>query len=189
MLRSIMLFCLFGFTTTCFSADIIEGLPLPHYHPQGSDPAWLRYAVQLHGHLGPMLTFGARMGMGALNAVDAKGYFDVEITCEGPFAAPPASCFLDGIQIATGATLGKRNLKWIENNQIIVHIKNTRSGKTAQLQPKDQFLALLPQPNSAPAQATQRNQKSQPGDDHQYDGLAREIAAMPEKEILEITYP
>ena len=97
MLRSITLLCLCGFTTICFSQDKIENLPLPHYHQQGTDPAWLKYAVQLHGHLGPMLTFGARIGMAALRAVDAKGYFDVEVTCEGPFVKPPESCFLDGM--------------------------------------------------------------------------------------------
>ena len=68
----------------------------------------IRRAV-VGGHLGPMLTFGARMGTAALRAVDAKGYFDVEVTCEGPFVKPPESCFLDGIQISTGAnSSGKR---------------------------------------------------------------------------------
>ena len=107
MICSIILLCLCCFTTLCFSQDKIENLPQPHYHQQETDPAWLKYAVQLHGHLGPMLTFGARMGMAALKAVNAKGYFDVEVTCEGPFVKPPESCFLDGIQISTGTNLGK----------------------------------------------------------------------------------
>jgi formylmethanofuran dehydrogenase subunit E len=135
-----------------------------------------------------MLSFGARMGMIALKAVDAKGYFDVEVTCEGPFVKPPESCFLDGIQISTGATLGKRNLQWIESKNIIVRIKNTRTGKTAELKPKEQFLALLPQPQSANKEEPKNSQKPQPGDDHIYDALARKIAAMPEEEILAITY-
>lgn len=189
MLRSITVFCLCGFTTLCFSQDKIENLPQPHYHQQQTDPAWLRYAVQFHGHLGPMLTFGARMGMSAFRAVDAKGYFDVEVTCEGPFAKPPESCFLDGIQISTGATLGKRNLQCIESDKIVVHIKNIRSGKTAELKPKESFLALL-----APSQKTGKEgqkdaQNSTAADDHLYDDLARKIADMPEKEMLVIAYP
>jgi formylmethanofuran dehydrogenase subunit E len=188
MLRLITLLCVCGFTVTGFSEDAIEGLPPSHYHRQESDPVWMKYAVQLHGHLGPMLTFGARMGTAAIRAVDAKGFFDVDITCEGPFVKPPESCFLDGMQISTGATLGKRNLQWIESQQIVIHIKNTLSGKTAELKPKESFLALLPKP-AAIKETQNKEQKSQPGDDHLFDGLARTIAVMPEKEILDITYP
>jgi formylmethanofuran dehydrogenase subunit E len=188
MLRLNVLLCLCGFTSLCFAEDAIENLPRPHYHQQASDPAWLKCAVQLHGHLGPMVTFGARMGMAALTAVDAQGYFDVEVTCEGPFAAPPESCFLDGIQIATGATLGKRNLKWIEKEQIAVRIKNTRTGKTAELHPKPQFLSLLAslttQAKAENKADSQRGGNARGDDDHRLDGLARMIAAMPEKQIL-----
>ena len=189
MLRSITLFCLCGFTTICFSQDKIENLPQPHYHQQGTDPAWLKYAVQLHGHLGPMLTFGTRMGMAAIRAVDAKGYFDVEVTCEGPFVKPPESCFLDGMQISTGATLGKRNLQWIESEKIVIHGKNIRSGKSADLKPREQFLALLPQTQKTGKAENKNAQNPQAADDHMYDDLARKIAAMPEQEILVITYP
>ena len=129
------------------------------------------------------------MGTAALKAVDAKGYFDVDVTCEGPFVKPPESCFLDGIQISTGATLGKRNLQWIEGEKIMVHIKNIRSGKTAELKPKESFLALLP-PSQKIGKETQKDiQNSQAADDHLYDDLARKIAAMPEMEILVIAYP
>jgi formylmethanofuran dehydrogenase subunit E len=184
MLRLLTSVCLCLFAATCFSEDRIEKLPSPQFHAQATDPAWLRYAVQLHGHLGPMLTFGARMGMAAVRAVEANGYFDVEITCEGPFAKPPASCFLDGLQISTGATLGKRNLQWVEGKKIVIHVKNTRTGKTATLEPRAEFLRLLPK-TDAKEDATS-GKPSQPGDDHIFDGLARKIAAMPEKEILTV---
>jgi formylmethanofuran dehydrogenase subunit E len=183
MLRLFMLLGFCNFAAIGFSEDAVENLPVPHYHPQKSDPAWLKYAVQFHGHLGPMLTFGARMGTAALHAVDAKGYFDVEITCEGPFARPPASCFLDGLQISTGATLGKRNLHWTEKPQIVIRVKNTRTGKTAILRPKKEFLALLPsEKNDKKGKPADR--KKTAGDHHAFDGLARRIATMSEREIL-----
>jgi formylmethanofuran dehydrogenase subunit E len=189
MLRLLTTTCLCFFTATCLSDDGIEGLPSPHYHRQATDPPWLSYAVQFHGHLGPMLTFGARMGMAALHAVEAKGYFDVEITCEGPLATTPASCFLDGLQVSTGATLGKRNLQWVESKKIVIHVKNARTGKTATLQPREQFLALLPQPQ--PKTDTVGDPKGgkpkQAEDDHHSEDLARRIAVMPEKEILTIS--
>jgi hypothetical protein len=68
------------------NAQATDRLPQPHYHPQPSDPAWLATVVQFHGHLGPSVVAGARMGMIGLRAVEAKGYFNVEVTCEGPLA-------------------------------------------------------------------------------------------------------
>jgi formylmethanofuran dehydrogenase subunit E len=72
-----------------------------------------------------------------LRAVEAKGYFDVEVTCEGPMVKPPQACFLDGIQVATGATMGKRTLTWVQADQIHVQIRNTRNGKAVELRPAD----------------------------------------------------
>jgi len=99
--------------------------------------------VQFHGHLGPAVIAGARMGMIGLRAVEAKGYFDVEVTCEGPLAKPPKSCFLDGLQVATGATMGKRALQWVEADRIMVRVKNTRTGVVAELRPTTTLMDLL----------------------------------------------
>ena len=122
MNRCISFIVLYGLVNLCHAED---GLPQPHYHRQAADPAWLATVVQFHGHLGPSVVAGARMGMIGLRAVEAKGYFDVEVTCEGPLAKPPQSCFLDGVQVATGATLGKRTLQWVQADRLTVRIKNT----------------------------------------------------------------
>ncbi len=49
-----------------------DRLPQPHYHRQPSDPAWLAGVVQFHGHLGPSVDAGARMGMIGLRAVECE---------------------------------------------------------------------------------------------------------------------
>jgi formylmethanofuran dehydrogenase subunit E len=188
MLRALFFLCVCGIAGICLSEEIINNLPQSHYQQIETDPSWLKTTVQLHGHLGPMVSFGARMGMAALRAVDAKGYFDVEVICEGPFANPPASCFLDGVQIATGATMGKRNLHWIDSKAIVVRVKNTQTGKTVTLTPQEKFLALLPQPKKDGEAQTNNTKKSRPGDDHSNDDLSRKIAVMPERDILAITY-
>jgi formylmethanofuran dehydrogenase subunit E len=188
MLRILAFLCISGFTAVCFAEDNLPGLPQPHYRPEKSDPDWVRSAAQFHGHLGPMIVFGTRMGMAARRAVDAQGYFDIEIECEGPFVKPPQSCFLDGLQLGAGTTLGKRNLKWIEGKKIVIRIKNTRTGKTAALQPRDEFLALL-QPPANDKKGDSAAGKSNPmGDQHSLESLARKIAAMPDKEILTISF-
>ena len=174
MNRYIYLIVLYGFVNLCHAED---GLPQPHYHRQAADPAWLATVVQFHGHLGPSVVAGARMGMIGLRAVKAKGYFDVEVTCEGPLAKPPQSCFLDGVQVATGATLGKRTLQWVQTDRLTVRIKNTGTGKTAVLRPTPALLELLAsfKPDAIAGHGHR--------DDEQLEAIARKIAAMPDKEI------
>lgn len=162
-----------------------DRLPTPDYHPQPSDPQWLAQVVQFHGHLGPAVVAGARLGMAGLRAVGAKGYFDVEVTCEGPMAKPPQACFLDGIQAATGATLGKRTLTWVQADQIAVRVRNTRTGETAELRPTPVLMELLgafkPQPK-----ADVEHGPAQPDHEH-LEAVARKIAVMPAEEVASVT--
>ena len=141
MVRFLSFFVLCGLPMLSLAED---RLPTPNYQKQPSDPAWLAQVVQVHGHLGPSAVVGARMGMIALLAVDAKGYFDVEVTCAGPLAKPPQSCFLDGIQAATGATMGKRSLYWAQADRLVVQIKNTKTGKMAEVRPAAASRNYLP---------------------------------------------
>ena len=162
-------------------------MPQPRYEHKESDPAWLESAVRLHGHLGPSVIAGTRMGMAGLKAVEAKGYFDVEVTCEGPFAKPPQSCFLDGLQAGTGATLGKRNLIWIEAEKVVVRVKNTETGMSVALRPTPELLELSGLSQSSPKQETKPAESSKPGHDDEHLGkIARKIAAMEDKELFTI---
>ena len=178
--RCISLIVLYGLATFCVAED---RLPQPHYHRQPSDPAWLVTVVQFHGHLGPSVVAGARMGMIGLRAVEAKGYFDVEVTCEGPLDKPPQACFLDGVQVATGATLGKRTLQWVQADRLTMRIKNTRTGKTAVFRPTPALLELLAPFKSQPKAGAGHGQKS---DETQLETIARKIAVMPDKEIASL---
>lgn len=159
-------------------------LPKPHYQPQASDPAWLAPVVQFHGHLGPWVVAGARFGMAGLQAVGAQGYFDVELNCAGPFANPPQSCFLDGLQVATGATLGKRTLHWQEAEEIVVRVRNLRSGKTAELRPTAELRRLLATLKSAPLAGSAAARSHGERAPEAVEQMARKVAALSDREIL-----
>jgi formylmethanofuran dehydrogenase subunit E len=167
----------------CLAEEARPRLPQPQYDRQPTDPPWLAEIVQIHGHLGPAVVAGARMGMAGLRAVDAKGYFDVEVTCEGPLAMPPRACFLDGVQLGTGATLGKRNLSWVQGESVVLRVKNTQTGKTAELCPAPALVSLLawntPDIKNAP--------KNSPEAVSHLEDVARKIASMSEREILTVT--
>lgn len=66
-------------------------------------------AARLHGHLGPWLVLGYRIGLRALEILEAR-HSDLLCTAYLPLKTP-YTCALDGIQASTGCTLGKLNLK------------------------------------------------------------------------------
>ena len=118
-------------------------LPLPHYQPQAGDPAWLPLLVQLHGHLGPWVVLGFRLGAAGRQALGAEGYFDLEVVATGPFDRPPAACFLDGLQLATGATWGKRNVCWQPGEEISVRVTHRITGKQVLVRPRKEVVEAL----------------------------------------------
>ncbi|MCR4404172.1 MAG: formylmethanofuran dehydrogenase subunit E family protein [Candidatus Acetothermia bacterium] len=66
--------------------------------------------AEFHGHLGPFLVCGLRMGLLALRELGSSGHSDLRATVETG-TIPPLSCLIDGIQVATGCTLGKGNIQ------------------------------------------------------------------------------
>jgi formylmethanofuran dehydrogenase subunit E len=125
--------------------------------------------------------------MAGLAAVDPKGYFDIDVQALGPLVKPPRSCFLDGLQVGTGATWGKRNISFTEAEALSVRITNTRTGKTAQLRPTAKLMELLTsfKPQDLSGQADDHDDE----DDHRDDPLeaiARKIALMPLEELFVI---
>ena len=79
-------------------------------------PMLIKNAAKLHGHLGPFLVIGVRMGDAA------KSYLDVDDNRSRRLQAhiktplsTPFSCVIDGIQASTTCTVGNQRLK-IENS-------------------------------------------------------------------------
>jgi formylmethanofuran dehydrogenase subunit E len=74
-------------------------------------------AADFHGHLGPFLVIGVRMGQLAKtnSNTETRENRVLEVVARVPFF-PPFSCVLDGIQITTRCTAGNRKLK-TENSE------------------------------------------------------------------------
>lgn len=78
----------------------------------------VEHGIKLHGHSGPYLNLGIKMGLLALQKLDARGYFDLSAEVELKYQTP-VSCLVDGLQISTGCTMGKGNIKVKDNPGII----------------------------------------------------------------------
>ncbi len=92
--------------------------------------------IHLHGHRGPFLIAGIRMGLLALELLGNSGYFGVEAESETG-TVTPLSCLTDGVQIGSGCTLGKGNIRVTDAHRARVHFLD-KSGRrvTIKLRPK-----------------------------------------------------
>ena len=91
--------------------------------------------THLHGHLGPFLIAGIRMGLLALELLDSPGYFGIEAESQTG-TVTPLSCLTDGVQIGSGCTLGKGNIRVTDERRPRVYFSD-ETGKrvTIELRP------------------------------------------------------
>ncbi len=128
-------------------------------------------AAEFHGHLGPFLVIGIRMGLIGLRELGIeKNDGNLRITAILRDSVP-FSCTIDGIQVATKCTIGNRKLRLIDSPGITAEFELQHGGKvTVAVNPatfnrlKRELLAKNVSPED-----TQK--------------LAWKIAAMPEKEL------
>ncbi|MCG3196189.1 MAG: formylmethanofuran dehydrogenase subunit E [Candidatus Omnitrophica bacterium] len=83
--------------------------------------------VRFHGHLGPFVVLGAKMGELAIGQHHIPRYFGLTVEVQGPIS-PPRSCLVDGLQWATGATMGKGNIRQTPSEEIRVHFRRDDTG-------------------------------------------------------------
>ncbi len=93
-----------------------------------------------HGHLGPFLVLGIRMGLLALKDLGSSGHKDVEALVKTG-TTPPISCLVDGIQISTGCTMGKGNIVTEDLGRAEATFSADRKSLT--LKVKDQVMAEI----------------------------------------------
>lgn len=99
----------------------------------------LNEAIKFHGHLGPFLVLGLKAGLYA-NGVLGKDCFRTRVFVETKLS-PPYSCLIDGIQVATGCTMGKRNIEVRDGN--LISIKFTRDNRVLEMRLKEEVLEYL----------------------------------------------
>lgn len=133
--------------------------------------AQIKDAVKLHGHLGPFLVIGVRIGEVAKQVLNLENqpvgqlHARVEVPLRTPF-----SCTLDGIQSTTHCTIGNQRLKVTKSRQEI----------TAQFEiaDSDKTLTITVNPKII-KEVTDRISKGISN-----EVVAEEIASMPEQQLL-----
>lgn len=101
-----------------------------------------RETAAIHGAAGPFAVAGYRIGARAMRELGAlKGGFGVDVLHEAP-AEVQWSCVVDGLQAATGASLGKLNLRLTTApaDRVRSVVTDRESGARLVFRLKDSFL-------------------------------------------------
>ncbi len=96
----------------------------------------LRESMRFHGHLGPYLMLGILMGEYALENLKAEKYSGLEVKIKGA-DKKPKSCLIDGLQLSTGCTFGKGNIKKLNGKDIQAFFYNINNKKGIALRLRD----------------------------------------------------
>ena len=131
----------------------------------------IKKAEELHGHLGPFLVIGVRIGETAKRMLEVESNEKLRATVKIPLKTP-FSCILDGIQSTTQCTVGNQKLK-IENSQheIMAQFKLENSNNILKIGVNQQIIEELKQKFSQGA----TNQE-----------LAWKIVELPENQLFSI---
>ncbi len=80
---------------------------------------------EFHGHLGPYVVVGYRMGQAANRLLGPDPFGKTALVLTG--GKPPKSCLVDGIQLSSGCTLGKGLIGVVDQGEVAaVFMSKTR---------------------------------------------------------------
>jgi formylmethanofuran dehydrogenase subunit E len=107
---------------------------------------WVTLGARVHGAFGAYIPVGIRIGLDALQRLDAKPrevtvlYFDSD--------KAPCACFADGIALATVATFGARTMQFAPEKapkgaMAVVVVRNKKSGAAVKYTVTDSWIPKL----------------------------------------------
>ncbi len=133
----------------------------------------LQGARDFHGHLGPFLVLGVRAGMIALRELRTDNKNHNLQAAAWLILSIPYSCILDGIQFATGCTIGNRRLRFEDSSDFKISLEDSENGKVT--------ISILPKVVDALMRELSGNLPT-----HGVERLAQKVAATAEQELFAI---
>lgn len=91
-------------------------------------------ALKLHGHKCPAMPSGLRVGAAAMNALGVERSKDSQLLALVELGDDHfATCFADGVQMITGCTFGKGNIKKLHYGKWGVTLVETKTGRAVRV--------------------------------------------------------
>lgn len=114
-----------------------------HKRSRASTRALVKKAEEFHGHLGPFLAIGIRIGQIGLRKLDLIEHANSLRILLRVLPKVPYSCVIDGIQISTGCTLGNQRLCVENAGRIEAKFKDLDTDKNVTVSPQPAVFAML----------------------------------------------
>jgi formylmethanofuran dehydrogenase subunit E len=135
--------------------------------------ALIEYGRKLHGHVGPFLVIGLKMGAAAKKALNISDTECTHLTAEVAVPLhPPFSCLLDGIQVSTTCTIGNQRLQVKNSKDIQATFRSEKDAKAVKI--------TLTQHLSEQLEQKQKQDKLD-------EAFAWGLAELPENQLFNIT--
>ena len=137
MVRSLLIIALL---TALWASGVVGQASAPQNVP--SNEGALDQIAFIHGGTGPFAVAGYRIGERALKEMKlARGTFTLEVVHKSPREVQ-FSCIADGVQAATGVSVGKLNLKMEEVSADAVEtiVRDRKTGQTFVFRLKPEFV-------------------------------------------------
>lgn len=131
--------------------------------------AILQLSAQRHNHLCPRQVLGARMGLAGAAALG------LEIPRQDKrllIIVETDGCFADGVEVATGCTMGHRTLRMADYGKVAATFADVKTGKTVRVVPR--------------LDVRERAYAYAPDEPRHYFAQLRAYQIMPEAELLSI---
>jgi len=98
---------------------------------------FLETGQAFHGHKCPAMPMGLRVGAAAMNKLGVERAQDGQLLALVELGDDHcATCFADGIQMITGCTFGKGNIKKLHYGKWGVTLVDTKTGRAVRVSPK-----------------------------------------------------
>jgi len=148
---------------------------------------YLEAGIMFHGHKCPAMPSGLRVGAAAMNALGVKRAKDSQLIAlieigDNHFA----TCFADGIQMITGCTFGKGNIKKLNYGKWGITLVEAKSGRAVHVAPKGEIMSK----NKQTKFFTEYRTKGIPASavpQEIIDPLVNNVMTIPEEQMLNIS--
>lgn len=146
----------------------------------------LQAGLMLHGHKCPAMPMGLKVGLAALEKLGVERAKDGQLMALVELGdAHCATCFADGIQMATGCTFGKGNIQKLNYGKFGLTLIDKKSQRSVRVVPKAQAMLA----NKQTPFFTEYRMKGIPASQVPadiIDPMVEKVINMPDAQLLDI---
>lgn len=102
---------------------------------------YYKAGLLLHGHKCPAMPMGLRAGMAALEALGVERAADGQLSALIEIDSEHcATCYADGVMMATGCTFGKGNIRKLGYGKFVLTLIDNKSGRSVRVATRNEVI-------------------------------------------------